>query len=221
MTGFDAAYFERSYRTYAGQNPARKLRFYASLVEEAARGRTRPRILDLGCAFGYFLQVLGDGWSKFGVDASEFALEEARRRVPRATLALGRAEDIPFEGAFDVIAAFDVLEHLPGIEAVAAGVDARLAPGGAVVFVVPVYDGPAGPLVRLLDRDTSHVQRRSRRFWLEWAARCWRVESWLGLVRYYLEPFGYLHAPTRAFRRLTPAIAVVARKPAGPRAMGG
>jgi SAM-dependent methyltransferase len=214
MTSFDEGYFRRAYETYAGQNPPRKLGFYRSLVEPEARRVERPRILDLGCAFGYFLEALGDGWEKCGVDASEHALDEARRRVPRAALAVGRAEAaIPFEGAFDAIVAFDVLEHVDEIEALAAVVDGKLLPGGVVAFVVPAYDGPAGPLVRLLDRDPTHVQRRGRRFWLEWAARRWRIERWLGVVRYYVAPIGYLHAPTRALRRWAPAIAVVARKP--------
>jgi SAM-dependent methyltransferase len=95
FTEFGPAYFERQYRNYRLQNPPRKLRFYQGLVERAAGGRPRPRILDLGCAFGLFLSILGDRWDRFGVDASE-----RNRRSPALTpdvkFAVAGAGNVPF-----------------------------------------------------------------------------------------------------------------------------
>jgi SAM-dependent methyltransferase len=208
---FERDYYERHYRDYARQNPPKKLRFYRELAERAASEISRPRVLDVGCAFGSFLSVLNPAWQRFGIDVSEFATDLARRTVPDVTFEQAGVTGIPFPGPFDLITAFDVIEHVGALDEVIAAVGARLARGGHFIFVVPVYDGPTGPLVRLLDGDETHVHRRSRRFWLEWTARRFVVREWWGIYLYAFPGGFYLHVPTRSWRRFTPAIAVVTR----------
>ncbi len=78
-------------------------------------------------------------------------------------------------------------------------------------MVVPVYDGPLGPLVNALDKDTTHVHRRGRRFWLETMAQQGLVvRRWRGAFRYQVGRFAYLHHPTRLLRSIAPAIFVLA-----------
>jgi SAM-dependent methyltransferase len=207
---FEREYFERVYRDYARQNPPRKLRFYRRLVERFAPTDGSPRILDIGCAYGAFLGSLSPAWQRFGVDVSRYATERAAGALPGATIARAGIEEIPFPGPFDVITAFDVLEHVPSLKEAAAAMRGRLAPAGHVVFVVPVYDGPTGPVIRLLDRDRTHVHKRSRDFWLGWAGEHFVPLDWWGIYRYLLPGIGYAHLPTRLWRRFTPAIAVIA-----------
>ena len=184
---FERTYFDEAYRDYAAQNPPRKLRFYGELAARGARGADGARILDVGCAFGAFLAWLGPAWSRHGLDVSAYAVEEARRRVPGARFAVSPAGAIPFEGPFDVVTAFDVLEHVPDLRGTGQTLLRRLARGGALVLVVPVYDGPTGPLIRRLDRDATHVHRESRRFWLDWVEGLGLVlEDWRGVYRYLL-----------------------------------
>ncbi|MGD9647987.1 MAG: trans-aconitate 2-methyltransferase [Pirellulales bacterium] len=209
---FEQEYFERNYRNYARQNPPRKLNFYRQLVERGVAGRPRPAVLELGCAFGRFLATLDPSWERFGLDVSQYALEQARQRLPDATLQVASGSEIPFARRFDAIMAFDVIEHIPDLGAVAETVAAHLNPGGAWIFVVPVYDGPTGPLVRLLDGDPTHVHKRSRDFWLSWAAEHFDLEEWWGQFRYLLPVGPYLHATTHRWRRACPAIAVLARR---------
>ncbi|MFQ5736325.1 MAG: class I SAM-dependent methyltransferase [Thermodesulfobacteriota bacterium] len=214
---FEKEYFEKYYTDYERQNSAKKLDFYRRLVEGAAGGKTDPSILEIGCAFGKFLPLLGAGWHKYGMDVSEFAIGQARIRAPEAKFAVSAMPHIPFKETFDVIAAFDVLEHVPCLEEVIASVKARLAPSGHFIFVVPVYDSVTGPLIHLLDRDITHIHKKSRRFWLDWAGAHFEISDWWGIYR-YLFPFGYhLHKPTKIFRHFTPAIAVVARAKPEPR----
>lgn len=205
---FDRAYYEKNYRSYGRQNPPRKMRFYRSLLERhAGRG---GRILDVGCAFGTLLGSLGPEWERFGSDVSAYAIESAKRSLPGVPFRVAGATDPGFSGPFDAITAFDVVEHVPDLDAVAQAVKARLAPRGRFVFVVPVYDGPTGVLVRLLDRDPTHVHKRSRKFWVDWASANFGLLEWQGVVRYLLPGGIYVHAPTRALRAVAPAIAVVA-----------
>jgi len=166
---------------------------------------------DIGCAFGAFLGALDTRWQLYGMDVSEYAISQARTRLPRAHLDVVHDGVIPFHEPFDVITAWDVIEHIPELDMVAAQVTAHLTAHGAFVFVVPVYDGPLGPLVNMLDRDTTHIHRMPRDFWLHWAARHFQVDDWWGIFRFLFPGGLYFHAPTRALRRIAPAIAVVAR----------
>ena len=209
---FGPGYFETSYADYERQNPPHKLAFYRTLAEQALAGLARPRVLDLGCAFGKFLSALDPAWQLHGIDVSEHAVRRARVALPRARLAVGSAAAIPFGSTFDLITAFDVLEHVPALDAVRDGLRARLGPEGRLVFVVPVYSGITGPLVRLLDRDATHVHRRGLRFWMEWAGAAFDIVGWWGIYRYLLPGGHYWHRPTLRLRRASPAIAVWARR---------
>ena len=205
---FDAAYFAACYRDYRRQNPPRKLRFYRRLAAPPAASETR--LLDAGCAFGTFLATLDAVCLRVGFDASPFAIAAARVGTPGSLLAVARLPEVPFTGPFDVVTSFDCLEHVEEVEAAFAAIARCLAPGGRFVFVVPVYDGLSGPLIRALDRDPTHVHRRGRAFWLDLAARHFVVQRWRGIVRYLVLGRFYLHVTTRLLRRHAPAIAVVA-----------
>ncbi len=210
---FDADYYRTYYREYARQNPPRKLRFYARMAERHAAPDAPRRIHDLGCGFGDFLATLDESWEICGSDVSEFAIAQAAQRHPRGAFKVASATDrAVFAGPFGVVTAFDVLEHVADLDAVAASVDDQLAPGGAFLFVVPVYDGLSGPIIRALDRDPTHVHKWPRRCWLDWAGAHFDVREWLGAVRYLFPLLGYLHVTTRLLRRHTPAILVACRK---------
>jgi SAM-dependent methyltransferase len=210
---FGPEYYTKYYREYARQNPPRKLRFYARMAEKHLAPGLPRRIHDLGCGFGGFLATLGPSWEICGSDVSEFAIAQAAQRHPRGAFKVASATDrAVFPGPFGVVTAFDVLEHVAGLEAVAASANEQLVPGGAFLFVVPVYDGLSGPIIRALDRDPTHAHKWPRRRWLDWAAAHFEVREWLGAVRYLFPLLGYLHLATRLFRRHTPAILVACRR---------
>ena len=215
MTRFDEAYYVQNYGNYARQNPARKLAHYRSVVERHMSAGLPRRIHDVGCAFGDFLLALGPQWERYGSDASDYAINVAKRRAPDIDFRTGSA-DIHAPTRFGAITAFDVLEHIPDLDAVGAQIGAQLVPHGVFTFVVPVYDGASGPLISLLDRDPTHVHKWNRSRWLSWAASRFDVVSWHGLLRYLLPGGQYLHLATETWRRHTPAILVVCRQPAAP-----
>lgn len=72
------------------------------------------RLLDIGCASGVFIEVAArSGWQVTGLEASGWAVTQARQRTPQATLVTGMLEDVPFPaGSFEVITLWDVLEHV-------------------------------------------------------------------------------------------------------------
>jgi SAM-dependent methyltransferase len=113
---------------------------------------------------------------------------------------------------FDVVAAFDVVEHIPALRSAFASAHRLLEPGGLFVFTVPVYDGPLGWLVHRLDRDPTHVHKRARDFWLGQLAPGFRLRRYTGVWRYFLPGGVYLNVVSRMSRRVTTAILVVAEK---------
>jgi SAM-dependent methyltransferase len=213
VTEFGREYFERQYHSYESQNPARKLAFYRGLVERSVAGRQNPRVLDYGCAFGLFLGSLDPAWRRSGIDASAWAIQTARDRLPGVALHCVAPDRYPDREPHDAITAFDVLEHVPSLDDCLAWIDRSLVNGGGFVFVVPVYDGPMGPLTRLLDRDPTHVHRESRSFWLHKVGELFEIVDWWGVLRHLLPGGLYFHAVTHRFRNWTPAIACLARRP--------
>ena len=217
---FEAEYFAANYRDYAAQNPPWKLRFYLSVIERLApparkEGQER-RLLDVGCGLGRFLAHAAEhtSFSLAGTDLSRHAVEHNRRCWPAIDFRTASATDRPFpEGSLDVLTAFDVIEHVPDLAGVGEAAASMLRPGGLFVFVVPVYDGLSGPVIRLLDKDPTHVHKNPRRFWLDWAAQRFEVLEWWGMLRYLLPGGFYLHLPTRRGRNHTPAVLVAARRP--------
>jgi SAM-dependent methyltransferase len=207
---FDRKYFDTAYRDYTRQNPPWKLRFYRRMLDRHVAGATTPAVLEIGCGLGNFLEGLDERWQKFGFDISRYAVRTAQARTPAAHLAVASGERLPFSRGFDAIVAFDVLEHLRNPEAAFDEVASHLTPSGIFLFVVPVYDGLSGPIIRVLDRDPTHLHKRSRRFWLALARERFEVREWCGLVRYLLPGGLYLNWPTRLLRNHSPAILVVA-----------
>jgi SAM-dependent methyltransferase len=202
---FGEEYYRDVYRHYVRQNPPRKHAYYHSLIDLDGPGR----ILDVGCAFGHFLASVPETWERWGTDPSAYAI--SRAVDPALRLAVASAHELPSD-SFDVITAFDVLEHLTDLDRARQAIHDGLRPGGRFVFVVPVYDGLSAPIIRLLDRDPTHVQKHGRAWWLEWASARFNVQRWEGLTR-WLFPWGsYLHCPTIRWRTHTPAIAVVCQR---------
>jgi SAM-dependent methyltransferase len=100
---------EQSHWWYIGRR-----KILAGFVEEICRHVTdrRPRILDVGCGTGANLLMLSKYGDAEGVDVSEDALAFCRERgLDRVKL--GAAEALPYDdGTFDLVTAFDVVEHM-------------------------------------------------------------------------------------------------------------
>ena len=217
---YGEAYFATTYRDYLRQNPARKLEFYRSVVKRHMPEKVPIRVLDVGCGMGSFLACLRASDPKrsrlilTGADVSEYAIAASSKRLPGESFIVAPSDRLAdLNQTFEVITAFDVLEHLSSPDETASAIAACLTPDGAVTMVVPVYDGPMGPFVRLLDNDRSHVQLRSRQWWLDWTSTHFTVTGWQGIFRTLTPWHQYVHLPTRALRRVAPAILITARRP--------
>ncbi|MCH8333676.1 class I SAM-dependent methyltransferase [Candidatus Sumerlaeota bacterium] len=99
----------------------------------------RARLLDIGCGTGMFLQRAGIQRTAFGLDLSRQALRFTRSRgVERLVCADSQA--IPFRpDSFDIVTAFDVIEHVEADRIFVGGVREILRPGGIFLATVPAH----------------------------------------------------------------------------------
>ncbi|SDY70253.1 bifunctional 2-polyprenyl-6-hydroxyphenol methylase/3-demethylubiquinol 3-O-methyltransferase UbiG [Nitrosomonas sp. Nm58] len=98
--------------------------------------------LEIGCGTGFVLSGVADANPQLEVSGSEIhsaGLSYATDRVKHATLFQMDARNIPFENEFDVIGAFDVLEHIEEDNKVLAQMFNALSPGGGIILTVPQH----------------------------------------------------------------------------------
>ena len=205
-------YFDQAYRNYELQNPAHKLDHYMDQIDSRT-GDGATDLLDIGCGLGSFLERAAHrhpDWTFAGTDIEAEAVSQTGRRLPQATIVQASAEQAPFASeSFDIITAWDVIEHVEATDDVATSIGTMLRPGGLFLFVVPVYDGPLGWAVQALDKDPTHVHKHGRNTWLDWAAERFEVIEWHGIFRYLVPGGYYIHLTTHRVRKAATAILVV------------
>lgn len=108
---------------------------------ETRLGATRGlKILDVGCGTGGMLPMLARWGQVSGFDPFTEAIEAAQRRAPEAKVWKGEVpEALPADHSYDLITAFDVLEHLDDPVGAIARIKDALAPRGLFVATVPAY----------------------------------------------------------------------------------
>lgn len=98
--------------------------------------------LEIGCGTGFVLSAVQRAFPQINVVGADIfleALEIAAARTPRATLLQIDAYHLPFENEFDVIGAFDVIEHLEQDVAVLSQLFEAVRPGGGIMLTVPQH----------------------------------------------------------------------------------
>jgi SAM-dependent methyltransferase len=127
------------YRDYAEAADLKHATFELRLQLMRDLGISRGRLLDVGCACGFFLETaLAHGFDAIGIEFSSEAIALARKDLrPRIiqgdvnTLALHDGRD------FDVIVAFDIIEHTQDPRKFLKDLHNLLRPGGWLVLSTP------------------------------------------------------------------------------------
>ncbi len=138
---------ERYVPSLTGQIRYEHLHRYA-IAARIAGGR---RVLDIACGEGYGSALLARSAGQVvGVDADERSIRHARASYFAANLrfAQGSCTELPLgDGAVDVVASFETIEHLSEHERMLDEIRRVLTPGGVLVMSSPnklVYSDLAG-----------------------------------------------------------------------------
>ncbi len=97
---------------------------------------------EVGCGTGFVLAGLHEKFPRMRLAGSEIfadGLAIAKARVPKVELYQMDARRISFEGEFDVVGAFDVLEHVVEDENVLVQMFNAVRPGGGLLVTVPQH----------------------------------------------------------------------------------
>ena len=144
-------YFSQTTNPYRGYSDYLSQDSLRSLVRDAERkigivarhcALSDADVLEMGCATGETCYVVSQTGARVaGCDLSAEAIRLARSRYPRLDFRVGSAEEIPFpDHSFDVILAFELIEHLSSPTKFISQVRRLIKPGGILVLTTPNAD---------------------------------------------------------------------------------
>lgn len=117
-------------------------------------------VLELGCGTGYVLAAEArSGYEVTGTELFPRGIAHARERTPDASFVQLDARDLPYRDAFDVVAAYDVIEHIADDQQVLNEMALAVRPGGGIIVTVPQHPW----LWSRADRYAHHERRYTRR----------------------------------------------------------
>jgi SAM-dependent methyltransferase len=141
------------YADYRGAEPVLR-REFAHTVEFIRKYRDSGRLLDVGCAYGFFLQEACPFYEVAGIELSEDAAVYGRAQGLRVLSGAADEKNLAQLGMFDVIVLLDVIEHLPDPQATLELCARHINPQGIMVITTgdfaSLYARLAGASWRLM-----------------------------------------------------------------------
>ncbi|MGY8683060.1 class I SAM-dependent methyltransferase [Bradyrhizobium sp. UFLA05-153] len=123
------------------------------------------RFLEVGCGNGVVLRAFAQSraWHRLvGSELHPSGLTFARKRLPNVEFVQMDARNIPALNTFDLVGAFDVIEHIADDEGVLRGMRAATDTDGGIIVAVPQH-----PWLWSRADEIAYHERRYRRGELE------------------------------------------------------
>jgi SAM-dependent methyltransferase len=112
----------------------------ADLIRREATPPPGAQILEIGCGTGHNLAMLSGFGHVDGLELDEESRTLSEKRLGRAVLSSPLPELAGVPAAhYDLVGAFDVIEHIDDDHAALASIASRLKPGGKFVMTVPAH----------------------------------------------------------------------------------
>lgn len=202
------------------------LRTYRKRIRHITERVSGGKLLDVGCAAGYFLAVARDaGFEIHGNDVAAPMVRHAREELGLENIELGTLESVGYpDAAFDVVTLWDVIEHLADPLSVLVECRRVLKPGGILVLET---QNVASRFARVMGRRWHHYKMIEHLYHFDpktctallekaglaaihWTARCaGKYVSTEFMVERSARVAGFLPGLLRPFRRLGPSAVYV------------
>lgn len=132
----------------------------ADLIRREALPPEHARILEIGCGTGHNLAMLAGFGQVDGLELDDEARALSEKRLGRTVMRspLPELDEVP-DAQYDLIGAFDVIEHIDDDSAALASIAAKLKPTGKFVMTVPAHQW----MWTAHDVVNHHKRRYSRR----------------------------------------------------------
>lgn len=136
--------------TYMNEEAGRRKTARTILRRLAAIVDTPGRVLDIGAGPGFFVEeAIKGGWDAEGLEAAQWAVDEYAKRTKTNRIRHGTTDalsDYP-ASTYDVITAFDVIEHLVDPFTFLSDCARLLRPEGMLVITTPRFDSLAARML--------------------------------------------------------------------------
>ncbi|GAW34648.1 putative methyltransferase [Roseovarius sp. A-2] len=117
-------------------------------------------VLDIGCGHGALARrMVREGLAVTGIDPAPDAIAAAQAKVPEAQFSVAGAEALPFDpDSFDVCVFLNSLHHVPVplMEQALHEALRVLRPGGEVIVLEPLAEGPFFEVMRPVEDETEN-----------------------------------------------------------------
>lgn len=114
-----------------------RLKATIGLLEDQQLNRNRNKVLDVGCASGWFISEIArhfPGYKFFGIDIYEKAIKQAENYYPEIFFLCADAHHLPFSDKFfDIVICVNVLEHVLDPQQILKEMKRVVKPKGMVI----------------------------------------------------------------------------------------
>jgi len=114
-------------------------RILAELIRREVHPAADSRILEIGCGTGHNLAMLSGFGHVDGLELDDEAAALSEKRLGRVIIRSPLPELEGVSNDYDLIGAFDVIEHIDDDHAALAAIATRLKPGGKFMMTVPAH----------------------------------------------------------------------------------
>jgi len=115
-------------------------------------------LMEVGCGTGFVLSGIARQFPLLRLVGSEIhtsGLTFSSQRLPGVELVQMDARSLPYDAEFDVVSAFDVIEHIKEDELVLKNIHRAIKPGGGCMITVPQHRW----LWSVVDEQACHQRR--------------------------------------------------------------
>ena len=130
-------YLEKSILSYDKNRKYRIKRFGLERIKLLRKYKKKGKLLDFGCGTGWFLEGAKNYFDSYGVEYSDSIREWLLKKFN--IKAFKTLEDITHE-KFDIITAFDVIEHVPSPLNLLKNLKKKLKKNGIILIYTPNFN---------------------------------------------------------------------------------
>ena len=136
------------YADYSGSEPVLRTEFRRCLFALRRHGCEAGRLLEIGCAYGFFLSEAQGYFDCHGIEIAKDAVDFCRSRGLEVHRGTPEKELLDRLGRFDAVVLLDVIEHLPAPLDTLRLATRHLRQGGAVMISTGDWDSYLSRLMR-------------------------------------------------------------------------